>query len=196
MEVHPDEHLPLEQVSDHTLFFMMRLMEIEFHASLQKEIDNVEENTTVCSKPNPYDVFLVEPTFRNKNIDIAVAVPIAGMQDVLCWYDENGECWDLDELDPRRKVSSLSGVVRVTENLGTSPIPRLMQQAMARTNIFNASKLELEPDEVEYVDTLNTSQNKAVSVIKSPDFDSGFFVVQGPPGTGKFFKNKTILDAM
>ena len=189
------ESIPLKNVDEATLELMTDLVKIEFNASLQKEINNVEEGTKE-SVPNPYDVFVVEPTFRNNNIHIAVAVPIR-TEDIsfLQWYDVNGNLWDLDDLVATRKVSSLSGTVRILDNLtATGGIPILMKQAMSRTNLFDASTLEWGvSDEVASVDRMNVSQNMAVLAVKSGIFNSGFFVVQGPPGTGMLSPSSALV---
>ena len=189
------ESIPLKNVDEATLELMTDLVKIEFNASLQKEINNVEEGTKE-SVPNPYDVFVVEPTFRNNNIHIAVAVPIR-TEDIsfLQWYDVNGNLWDLDDLVATRKVSSLSGTVRILDNLtATGGIPILMKQAMSRTNLFDASTLESGvSDEVASVDRMNVSQNMAVLAVKSGIFNSGFFVVQGPPGTGMLSPSSALV---
>ena len=176
------ESLPLENVNTYTLMVMERLVKIEFNASLQKELENVDESAQL-TQANPFDVYLVEPTFRNKNIHIAVAVPVS--KNVLAWYDENDVLWDIRELVATRKVSSLSGTARVLENLTSPTIPTLMRQAMDRTNMFDASSLASVTNEDTSIAGLNMSQNAAVLALKSRTFDSGFFVVQGPPGTGK-----------
>jgi hypothetical protein len=194
-EVRDTESIPLKNVDEATLELMTDLVKIEFNASLQKEINNVEEGTKE-SVPNPYDVFVVEPTFRNNNIHIAVAVPIR-TEDIsfLQWYDVNGNLWDLDDLVATRKVSSLSGTVRILDNLtATGGIPILMKQAMSRTNLFDASTLESGvSDEVASVDRMNVSQNMAVLAVKSGIFNSGFFVVQGPPGTGMLSPSSALV---
>ena len=194
-EVRDAESIPLKNVDEATLELMTDLVKIEFNASLQKEINNVEEGTKE-SVPNPYDVFVVEPTFRNNNIHIAVAVPIR-TEDIsfLQWYDVNGNLWDLDDLVATRKVSSLSGTVRILDNLtATGGIPILMKQAMSRTNLFDASTLEWGvSDEVASVDRMNVSQNMAVLAVKSGIFNSGFFVVQGPPGTGMLSPSSALV---
>ena len=74
--VHPKEFsggkrkVPHERVDVAALYLMQDLIKLEFYASLQKEIENNEEGSAIMV-PNPYDVCLVEPTFRNRNIYIA-----------------------------------------------------------------------------------------------------------------------------
>ena len=194
-EVRDTESIPLKNVDEATLKLMMDLVKIEFNTSLQKEINNVEEGAKEIV-PNPYDVFVVEPTFRNNNIHIAVAVPVRILKmSFLQWYDVNGNLWDLDDLVATRKVSSLSGTVRILDNLtATGGIPILMKQAMSRTNLFDASTLESGvSDEVASVDRMNVSQNMAVLAVKSGIFNSGFFVVQGPPGTGMLSPSSALV---
>jgi hypothetical protein len=190
---HNEIVLPPEQIDFKSLDAMAHLMKVEFYASLQKEIANDEETvTTDVINVNPFDVYLVEPTFRNKNIEIAVVIPIkSGRKEtfVWTWIDKNHTCWKPNELDPIRKVSSLSGTARVIDNLdySTIPMPKLMQGAMDRANLFDITSLcdeafdcngQSNPD-------LNLSQNKAVFAVKSRYFLDGTFVVCGPPGTGK-----------
>lgn len=177
--VHPKEFsggkrkVPHERVDVAALYLMQDLIKLEFYASLQKEIENNEEGSAIMV-PNPYDVCLVEPTFRNRNIYIAVAVP--GKKDDMLWYDENDYLWHLDDLVATRKVSSLSGTVRILDCLETRAIPTLMEEAMNRTNLFDAKTLKFETVSNE---RLNTSQNEAVLAVNSKNFNGGFFVVQG-----------------
>eukprot|EP00978_Attheya_sp_CCMP212_P018746 scaffold51799_cov56-Attheya_sp.AAC.2 len=180
------ESLPLDNVTRASLGVMMDLLKIEFNASLKKEIDDVEEGGKSTIVPNPWDVFLVMPTFRNNNIHVAVAVPVPSEDGpVLMWYDENDNVRDLDELEATRKVSSLSGTARIIETLATDDIPKIMGEAMSRTNLFDASSLTAVRDGITSINRLNKSQQLAVQAVKSPTFKDGFFVVQGPPGTGK-----------
>ena len=196
-EVYENETLPLERADEGTLKFMERLVKVEFKASFEKEIDNNDEGTEKQARPNPFDVFLVEPTFRNRNITIAAAIPVTrGKDPVLNWLDENGTCWECKEnapreIVPRRKVTSLSGSARVLENLRIKPVPRLMVEAMNRTNLFEVSSLTSDTGISQHNEDLNQSQQTAVSALKSKTFRNSFFVIQGPPGTGK---STTLVD--
>eukprot|EP00957_Ditylum_brightwellii_P201689 15326776-Ditylum_brightwellii.AAC.1 len=104
---------------------------------------------------------------------------------MLRWYDENYNDWHLDELEVMRKVSSLSGISRVLDNLSIEDIPELMKDAMNRTNIFNVASLGPVDHEDTSFGRLNESQNTAVLAVNSSIFKDGFLCVQGPPGTGK-----------
>ena len=197
-EVEEDEYLPLELADYSTLDLMTRLVKIEFYASLQKEISNNENQTMIPPEPKPFDVFLVEPSFRNKNISIAVSIPVKvkGRRDpVLTWYDENETLWEIVELRRTRKIASLSGTARVLENLATYfvEISPMMKAAMERTNIFDASALAPSSNDSNGGRNLNQSQMKAVTTMKSNAFQNGFFVVQGPPGTGRFITKRYFL---
>ena len=188
--VNGDESLPYEIVDVRALEQMKRLVKIEFNAAFEKEISNDEEDNSRCENPNVWDVYLVEPSYRNKNIHIAVTVPTGSrnknQEFELRWLDENGIFWDIEEITPVRKVSSLSGTARVLENLDTSgELPYLMESAMQRTDIFDVSIMEAPSSTSTIANSLNKSQNLAMSAIQSESFQSGFFVIQGPPGTGK-----------
>ena len=175
--------IPIDCVDEAALRLMADLIKIEFNASLQKELKNNDEESVTHVEPYPYDVYVVEPTFRNNNINIAVAVPVKGdgFDDklVLEWYDENDNIWAIDELTATRKVASLSGTVRVLDNLAPIQMTKLMTEAMKRINLFDVSILTPADGGVVSVDTLNQSQSMAVLAAESKPFSSGFFVVQG-----------------
>ena len=175
--------IPIDCVDEAALRLMADLIKIEFNASLQKELKNNDEESVANVEAYPYDVYVVEPTFRNNNINIAVAVPVKGdgFDDklVLEWYDENDNIWAIDELTATRKVASLSGTVRVLDNLAPIQMTKLMTEAMKRINLFDVSILTPADGGVVSVDTLNQSQSMAVLAAESKPFSSGFFVVQG-----------------
>ena len=172
--------LPIDFVDEAALRLMADLIKIEFNASLQKELKNNDEESVANVVPYPYDVYVVEPTFRNNNINIAVAVPVRGFDKlVLEWYDENDKIWEIDELAATRKVASLSGTVRVLDNLAPIHMTKLMTEAMKRINLFDVSILKPVDGGVASVDALNQSQSMAVLAAESKTFSSGFFVVQG-----------------
>lgn len=183
------EVIPDDEVTISTLQLMSTLSKIEFNSSLQKELKNTDEGRISTTQPHPFDVFLVEPTFRNRNIHIAVAVPIKNSEHgpILNWYDKNDNLWPLDQLHATRKLTSLSGTARVLENLKVENVPFLMRQAMKRKGILDASamnhlgSLSLVSDSSE----LNKSQQQALAMVMNPSFQEGFVVIQGPPGTGK-----------
>lgn len=186
------ECISQEEVTENSLDLMCRLVKIEFFTSLQKEINSTDDGVKVI-EPKPYDVFLIEKTFKNQNINLALFVPVKGSnRNDFIWYDENDTIWAPKELHPLRKVSSLSGPSRVLENLMAIP-SILMQQAMVRTNIFDASKVDLPQENSE---GLNPSQLAAVSALKKTSaFKKGFFVCQGPPGTGKTTTMAKMIEA-
>jgi hypothetical protein len=190
--VNGTECISQEEVTENSLDLMCRLVKIEFFTSLQKEINSTDDGVKVI-EPKPYDVFLIEKTFKNQNINLALFVPVKGSnRNDFIWYDENDTIWAPKELHPLRKVSSLSGPSRVLENLMAIP-SILMQQAMVRTNIFDASKVDLPQENSE---GLNPSQLAAVSALKKTSaFKKGFFVCQGPPGTGKTTTMAKMIEA-
>ena len=171
--------IPIDCVDEAALRLMADLIKIEFNASLQKELKNNDEESVANVEAYPYDVYVVEPTFRNNNINIAVAVPVGGFDKLVEWYDENDNIWAIDELTATRKVASLSGTVRVLDNLAPIQMTKLMTEAMKRINLFDVSILTPADGGVVSVDTLNQSQSMAVLAAESKPFSSGFFVVQG-----------------
>ena len=171
--------IPIDCVDEAALRLMADLIKIEFNASLQKELKNNDEESVANVEAYPYDVYVVEPTFRNNNINIAVAVPVGGFDKLVEWYDENDNIWAIDELTATRKVASLSGTVRVLDNLAPIQMTKLMTEAMKRINLFDVSILKPADGGVASVDALNQSQSMAVLAAESKPFSSGFFVVQG-----------------
>lgn len=175
-----DEVLPLEVTTHNSLRLMYKLTKVEFYSSLQKEINNDdddEEATVRSKKISPYDVFLIVPTFTNKNIEIAVCVPVREkkLPSVLQWYDENLKLWELDELQTIKKVASLSGTARVLENL--ERMSPLMSQAMERTNLFDVSLLKIEEQRGQQHEEKHTTASlmKDEHVKSTPDCPFDFF---------------------
>lgn len=177
--VRDNQKLVIKMVDARSLNLMTRLVKLEFHTSLQKQLNCKTNKDGGIPDPHPWDVYSIKPTNRNGKIGMAVSVPYR--KNVLKWYDKNGNLWHIKDLKAIQKLSSLSGTVRVLENLGTCP-PDLMKHAMQRTNLFNVHTLGPCTNSIE---TLNQSQNAAVSAVMSKDFKNGFLVIQGPPGTGK-----------
>mmetsp|Transcript_20346 Transcript_20346/g.58415 ORF Transcript_20346/g.58415 Transcript_20346/m.58415 type:complete len:2357 (+) Transcript_20346:2738-9808(+) len=195
-DVSSHEILPRSAISHSSLDLLYRLVLIEYHASLTKEVESDEDSASSngMGSPKPFDVFTVAPTFSNKNISVAVCVPTkkrrAELRDEdLVWLDESDTYWQLHELEARRKVSSLSGTARVLQNLeqGLSQ-NKLMCFAMERRldHILDRSTLgEALLSMTPSLSALNPSQLLAVNAIASAHFSRGFFIIQGPPGTGK-----------
>ena len=177
------QKLDSEMVDAHALALMSRLIKREFYTSLQKELDCDTKKDGGTLDPHPWDVFSIEPTRKNGKITMAVCVATKKKGD-LKWFDENEQLWGIEQLKAQKKLSSLSGTARVLENLALKDCPPdLMKDAMLRTNLFSIKTLE---HHINPIETLNTSQNEAVSAIKKGQkFKSGFLVIQGPPGTGK-----------
>jgi hypothetical protein len=102
---------------------MMAMVEMEFLASLEKELNDPEERNV--SDPLPFDIFLMEPSLFRHNNDLrkqlALCVPTkkkpGERTKKMMWYDGRGTVWDLNPQTHRRKVASLSGTARILEAL-------------------------------------------------------------------------------
>ena len=132
-EVNDDEKLPIGIVDNCTLRLMSRLIKLEFYTSLQKELDcdiNKDDGGNPPD-PHPWDVYSVKPTNQNGRTTMAVIVPYK--KDVLMWFDENENFWHIKDLESKKKVSSLSGTVRVLENLGPLAQAENWTEALAIT---------------------------------------------------------------
>ena len=96
----------------------------------------------------------------------------------MMWYDGRGNLFDLTPHVHRRKISSLSGTVRVLESL-TLHVSPLKELAIAREMIISPDDFSLLTDDVFYNGSLNDSQQEAVATASNPSFTRGIFCVLG-----------------
>lgn len=200
---------------------MAAMAEMEFLESLKKELNHPEEKD--ASNPLPFDIYLMEPSLYRSGDDlrgqIALCVPMRKIKEEpaqgMMWYDGQGNLWGLDQTSHIRKISSLSGTVRVIEAL-IHPVTPLMQHAMMREMILDSGDVSDAADS-EILAELNPSQREAVASIGSEDFHNGFFCVlgkqllrsthmisihtnivlfSGPPGTGKTHTITSMLKSL
>lgn len=164
---------------------LANMVQVEFATSLQKEIDSPADDNK--SEPRVFDIFLMEQSLDRKNSRLAVCLPVrVKKESMLVWHDAEGNFWPLQPRSHVRRVSSLSGVVRILGSLSVSPPPRLMLDAMKRENLIDVVDMDhIELDVIANLDEMNESQKVAVATVAGKDFKEGFFVIQGPPGCGK-----------
>lgn len=162
---------------------MMAMAEMEFLASLEKELTDPEEKN--ASDPVPFDIFLMESSLSRQSNDLrkqlALCVPtrkkIGEQTKNMMWYDGRGMLWDLKPQTHRWKVASLSSTARILEALMHPPTP-LMHFAMTREMIVDSSVVSM-ADNAFYTTNLNDSQQEAVSTVSSKAFTEGIFCVLG-----------------
>ena len=172
----PAEPLCLDHIHS-----MSAMVEMEFLASLEKELNAPDEK--ILSEPLPFDVFLMAPSlFRGNNLteQLALYVPTKKWVDgkrVMMWYNGKGELWDPEQQIHARRVASLSGTARILETLISCRTP-MMEYAISREMIVDMNEEYFESDSCVST-TLNESQQDAVSVVSSPQFTEGIFCVLG-----------------
>ena len=184
----PHEELAIDlpssaPLSSHHMHSMAAMVEMEFLESLKKELDHPEEKSV--SDPNPFDLFLMQPSlFRphtNLRQQLALCVPTkkkkGEQKKKMMWYDGQGLLWDLKPKTHSRKVSSLSGPVRIMEAL-TNGITPLMRLAMTREMIVDSDDVRMVTNTF-CTANLNNSQQEAVATVSSSAFEEGLFCVLG-----------------
>ena len=189
---------PLSRADLHSLGLMVQL---EFAASIKKEIENTDE--AQVNDPHPFDVFLMEQALDRPGVKFAVCIPMkrsAGKENCFMWYDgrgnlfdrkgilydEKGSLWPLDPPIHVRRVASLSGAARILESLAELPSPgSLMDFAMNREMLIDVIDYEEGMVNPSFVASMNESQKQAVATVASPSFRYGLLAIHGPPGCGK-----------
>lgn len=179
--------LNLEQLDYNDLNMLKKMVEVEFAASLEKEMKGTED--AAAGEPHAYDVFLMETTIDRRDLRLAVCMPT---KNDLVWYNGLDQLWGMEPPQHKWRVASLSGTARIMAALYENPDNHpLMSAAMKRELIVQA----VDDDDDEYnsavdlaaIQHLNESQRQAVRTVVSPTFGSGFFVIQGPPGKNGFY---------
>lgn len=184
-----------ERIYQHDIDMMSLMVKIEFQSSLQKEMKGTDTLFHSKSKPNPYDVFLVEMTLDQQSqyggVPLAICLPISKSNNFY-WYNGGEHLIPLNDIKHKWRVASLSGPSRVLENLANQS-PLLTHWSMDRIElqipIMNQYDDVLDQllisDDVKRnkILKMNPSQRQAVATVATINyFRQGFFTIQGPPG--------------
>ena len=191
---------------------MARMVELEFLASFEKELDGPEDAVgKKKSDPNIFDVYLMETTLDRRGgrqIALCIAIRSSPGDNSMMWYD--GESFvPLDSWQCSRKLASLSGSARVLQALDENPDDpdfELMKRCMNREGLITALELDKSSETtsaglssvVHYdpsiAENMNKSQKQALNAIVSPSFNKGFLAIQGPPGCGYVFTMQSVFE--
>ena len=97
--------LNLEHLDYDDLNMMKMMVEVEFAASLEKEMKGPEDATADGKKqePHAYDVFLMETTIDTSDFRLAVCVPLRTND--LVWYNGLDQIWGMEQSQHKWRVA-------------------------------------------------------------------------------------------